>query len=74
MKDFTLCGHTVHINDDGFVSLTDMWQASGGKNQHRPNLFLRNDKVWIFPVTGKQSTKMCFDNSKGQKNSWHPGA
>ena len=40
MKDLTLCGHIVRINDEGFVSLTDMWKASGGKRSKEPGKFL----------------------------------
>ena len=48
MKDLKLNGHVVHVNDDGFVSLTDMWKASGGNNRNRPKYFLENDKTVAF--------------------------
>lgn len=59
MNDLTLCGHIVRVNDDGFVSLTDMWHASGGKNQHRPNLFLRNDRVRDFIQSLESKVQKC---------------
>ena len=48
MKNLTLCDRTVRINDDGMVSLTDMWRASGQANKSRPKYFLENDKTKAF--------------------------
>ena len=48
MKDLTLCGHIVRVNDDGFVSLTDMWKASGETNKSRPKYFLENEQTKAF--------------------------
>ena len=30
-----LCGHKVRINEDGLISLTDMWKASGEKQKNK---------------------------------------
>ena len=40
MKSLTLCNKTVCVNDEGMVSLTDMWKASGGKQSKEPRKFL----------------------------------
>ncbi|WP_257294473.1 KilA-N domain-containing protein [Endozoicomonas sp. YOMI1] len=48
MKNLTLCGQIVRVNDDGFVSLTDMWKASGEANKTRPKYFLENEQTKAF--------------------------
>ena len=48
MKDLKLNGHVVHVNDDGFVSLTDMWRASGGKSKHQAGKYITNDSTQSF--------------------------
>ncbi len=50
MKDLMLCGHTVRIDDQGLVSLTDMWKASGSANKNRPSFFLKNDRTRSFLI------------------------
>ena len=71
MKDLNLNGHVVHVNDDGLISLTDMWKASGQKNEHRPNLFVRTDKVKEFVKALESKAQKCaLTVSKGGK---HPG-
>ena len=42
MKNLVLNGHAVHVDDDGFISLTDMWKASGSNPRHKPSLFTSN--------------------------------
>lgn len=48
MKNLELCGQTVRVNDDGFVSLTDMWKASGGKSRNLAGKFVNNDSTKGF--------------------------
>lgn len=48
MKNLMLCEQTVRVDDDGFVSLTDMWKASGEVNKTRPKYFLKNDQTESF--------------------------
>ena len=43
-----LCGKQVRIDEEGMVSLTDMWKASGGKSNSKVNDFLRLDKTSDF--------------------------
>ncbi len=38
----------VRIDQDGMVSLTDMWKASGKANKKQPSLFLANDGTAAF--------------------------
>ena len=59
MKNLMLCDQTVRVDDDGFVSLTDMWKASGQRNEHRPNLFLRNEKVSDFTKALETKAQKC---------------
>ena len=59
MKGLLLCDQTVKIDDHGFVSLTDMWKASGKKGQHVPTKFLRNDKVKDFIESLKSKVQKC---------------
>ena len=48
MQNLMLCEQAVRVDDDGFVSLTDMWKASGGKKKNRPGYFLENEKTIAF--------------------------
>ena len=48
MKNLMLCDQTVRVDDDGFVSLTDMWKASGEANRSRPKYFLKNEQTESF--------------------------
>lgn len=44
MKNLVLCDRTVKVDDkDLFISLTDMWYASGGDGKNQPSLFLMNE-------------------------------
>lgn len=70
MKNLELCGQTVRVDDQGFVSLTDMWKASGKKGQHVPAKFLRNEKVKDFVWSLKSKVQKCpLAISKGGSNS-----
>ena len=55
MKNLSLCNKSVRVNDEGLVSLTDMWRASGSKNRNRPCYFLKNGSTQrlIKEVKGK---------------------
>jgi len=37
---FADCVHPITRNDQGLVSLTDLWRASGGVEKHKPNNWL----------------------------------
>lgn len=69
MKDLTLCGHTVRVNDDGFVSLTDMWKASGSKQAKEPRKFLKlKDSVEYIKELNRQNLG-GLEVIKGRHNS-----
>lgn len=44
MKNLVLCEQTVRVDDDGFVSLTDMWKASGEAIGQGLNTFFKMSK------------------------------
>ena len=48
MNDLMISGHNVKVDDQGMVSLTDMWKASGSANRNRPRFFIENDKTEAF--------------------------
>ena len=48
MKEFLLNGKPVRVDDDGFISLTDMWKASGSNPRHKPTLFTSNSTTIHF--------------------------
>ena len=48
MKTLTLCKQNIRVDDYNMISLTDMWKASGCKNQHRPKYYLENAKTLEF--------------------------
>ena len=70
MKNLTLCDRTVRINDEGMVSLTDMWKASGSNPRHQTYLFLKNDstKRFIASLEAKQGNA-CLDKKRGGNES-----
>ncbi len=43
MKQVELCGQMVRIDNEGLISLTDMWRASGSESKHQVSKFLEND-------------------------------
>ena len=71
MKNLMLCEKKVRIDDDGFVSLTDMWKASGEANKTRPKYFLKNDQTESFVMA--LATKGGISPLKKIKGGKSPG-
>ena len=68
MKTVTLCDMPVRINEQGMVSLTDMWKASGKENKKQPALFLANDGTseFIRVLDGKLGNPSLRKNRGGR--------
>lgn len=49
MKELTLFdGKGMKVNDDGMVSLTDIWNANGGESRNRPKAWLETQQAQDF--------------------------
>lgn len=48
MKHLELCGCSIRVDDDDFLSLTDMWTASGSDQDKAPEKFLKDKDTVKF--------------------------
>jgi hypothetical protein len=48
MKELTILGKGIRMNDNELVSLTDLWKAAGGNNVQRPSLWVKHEGAMSF--------------------------
>ncbi|WP_330927075.1 KilA-N domain-containing protein [Candidatus Sororendozoicomonas aggregata] len=66
MQMVELFNSPVRIDQDGMVSLTDMWKASGSAKNNRPNYFLENDKTSAFIDVLSKAGNPAFRKTRGK--------
>ncbi len=67
MKEFRLNNKSVRVDDEGFVSLTDMWKASGGSSKHQASNFIQNENTQKFiDALNLKHGYPCFRIEKGR--------
>lgn len=71
MNKLTILNTDVRVMD-GLLSLNDLHKAGGGKNKHRPSLFMRTDQTKDLIAEISQSTDMCLAH-KTNKGGSYPG-
>ena len=58
MKHLELCGCSIRVDDDDFLSLTDMWTASGSDKAKAPGKFLRQKDTVAF-IKALRAQSIC---------------
>ncbi len=66
VKHVELCGQKVRVNENGMVSLTDMWKASGGEQKNKPAHFLGNAKTKEYMRSLEKVGNPTFTTTSGK--------
>lgn len=73
LKLMTILGQSISTNEQGLVSLTDLWKAAGSKNHEKPSLWLLQEKTSQFIGTVEENLKGRKDDLLKSTRGRHNG-
>ena len=66
MKTVTLCDMPVRVDEQGLISLTDMWKASGGLRAKEPAKFFELKDTQEFLSEVNTQNLGCLKKKRGR--------